>query len=51
MDSGCESRLKPQRDSSLRGRVGAAQGGVGINKRHLGSIFFFQRREADLPTT
>jgi hypothetical protein len=27
------------------------QGGVGINKRHLGSIFFFQWQAVDLPTT
>ena len=27
------------------------QGGVGIKKRHLGSNFFFQWREANLPTT
>ena len=27
------------------------QGGVGIKKRHLGSNFFFQRQEVDLPTT
>ena len=27
------------------------QGGVGIKKRDLGSNFFFQRREVDLPTT
>ena len=27
------------------------QGGVGIKKRHLGSNFFFQQREVDLPTT
>jgi hypothetical protein len=28
-------------------KKGAMQGGVGIKKRHLGSIFFFQRREVD----
>ena len=28
----------------------SSQGGVGINKRHLGSNFFFQQWEADLPT-
>ena len=27
------------------------QGGVGIQKRHLGSNFFFQQQEVDLPTT
>jgi len=30
---------------------GDRQGGVGIKKRHLGSIFFFQQRGVDLPTT
>ena len=27
------------------------QGGVGIQKRHLGSNFYFHQQEVDLPTT
>ena len=32
-------------------KIEYVQGGVGIKKRHLGSNFFFQWREANLPTT
>ena len=32
-------------------KLSFSQGGVGIQKRHLGLIFFFQQQEVDLPTT
>ena len=41
-------------DGTCNARIphsGSVQGGVGIQKRHLGSNFFSQQQEVDLPTT